>query len=100
MRITVDTNVLISSSFWYGDSDRILSKVEAKKIELVLSREIIEEFIKVLNYEEIIDKIREKNLEMKRTIEKVISLSVLVEPTEKFDIKKTMGCPACKGVDL
>ncbi len=88
MRITVDTNVLISSSFWHGDSDRILNKAENKEIDLVLSKEIIEEFIEVLNYEEILDKIREKNLEMKRTIEKIISLSTLVEPKEKFDIIK------------
>lgn len=86
MKITVDTNVLISSSFWHGDSDRILNRVENKEIELVLSKEIIEEFIKVLNYEEILNKIMEKNLEMKRTIEKIISLSILVEPKEKFDI--------------
>ena len=46
MKITVDTNVLISSSFWHGDSDRILNRVENKEIELVLSKEIIEEFIK------------------------------------------------------
>ncbi|MFH1711068.1 MAG: putative toxin-antitoxin system toxin component, PIN family [Nanoarchaeota archaeon] len=86
MKITLDTNVLISSSFWHGDSDRILSRVENKEIELVLSKEIIEEFIKVLNYKEILDKIREKNLKMKRTIEKIISLSVLVEPSEKFGV--------------
>jgi predicted nucleic acid-binding protein len=36
MKITVDTNVLISSTFWSGDSDRILEKVENKEIELIL----------------------------------------------------------------
>ena len=61
MRITVDTNVLVSSTFWYGDSDKILKKVENKEIDLILSEAIIEEFSDVLNYEDIQDKIRNKN---------------------------------------
>lgn len=49
MKITVDTNVLISATFWRGDSNRIIEKVERKEIELVLFREIIEE-LKVEEY--------------------------------------------------
>ena len=85
MKITTDTNVLISSTFWSGDSDRILEKVENKEIELVLSKEIIEEFSKVLEYKEIKDKIKDKNLEMKRTVEKIISLSTIIVPSLKFN---------------
>lgn len=88
MRITVDTNVLISATFWNGDSNRIIKKVEQKEIELVLSEDIIKEFSEVLNYKEIQDKIRNKNLEMKRTVAKIISLSALVEPTERFNVVK------------
>jgi len=29
MKITADTNVLISSTFWRGDSDKILDRVES-----------------------------------------------------------------------
>ena len=50
MRITVDTNFLISATFWNGDSDKIIKKVEMKDAELVLSSEIIDEFSKVLGY--------------------------------------------------
>jgi len=85
MKITTDTNVLISSTFWSGDSNKILEKAENKEIELILSKEIIEEFSEVLEYKEIKDKIKNKNLEMKRTIEKIISLSTLVEPKIKFN---------------
>ena len=35
MKITIDTNVLISSTFWRGDSDKIIEKVEAKELELI-----------------------------------------------------------------
>ena len=37
IRITVDTNVLVSATFWYGASYRIIELVEQGKVELVLS---------------------------------------------------------------
>ena len=88
MKITLDTNVLISATFWHGDSDKIIEKVESKEIELVLSKEIIEEFAKVLKYKEIQEKIKNKNLEMRRTVEKIVSISKIVEPAEKLKIVK------------
>lgn len=88
MRITVDTNILISATFWYGASDKIISQVESKKIELVLSEEIIKEYTNVLEYKEIQDKIKNKKLEMKRTIKKIISIATMIVPKEKLDIIK------------
>ncbi|MFH1209698.1 MAG: putative toxin-antitoxin system toxin component, PIN family [archaeon] len=88
MRITVDTNILISATFWKGNSFRIIEKVENKELELVLSKDIIKEFIGVLNYEEIQDKIKDKNLEMQKTVEDIISISIVIEPQQKFDIIK------------
>lgn len=55
MRITLDTNVLISATFWDGCSDKIIRKVENKEVELILSEEIIKEFSEVLDYKEIQD---------------------------------------------
>lgn len=86
IRIVADTNVLISSTFWDGDSNKIIEKVEKKELELLMSKEILEEFSNVLSYKEIQDKIKNKNLEMKRTIEKIALISVFVEPQEKFKI--------------
>jgi len=86
MKIVLDTNVLISATFWSGDSNRILEKVERREVELLLSKEIIEEFKEVLGYAEIQDKIKDKNLEMKRTVEKVVSMSTIVEPHQKFKV--------------
>ena len=88
MKVTVDTTVLISATFWYGASDKIIAKVERKEIQLMLSRDIIKEYAKVLDYKEIKDKILNKNLEMKRSINKIISLSTIVEPIEKLNIVK------------
>ena len=48
MRVVLDTNVLISATFWNGDSNRILHKVEHKEIEMVMSQETLAEFVRVL----------------------------------------------------
>lgn len=88
MKITIDTNILVSSTFWSGDSDRILDKAEKREIELVLSEDIISEFLKVLDYEEIQSKIQNKNLEMRRSIEKIASISTIVEPKQKLYVIK------------
>lgn len=84
MKIVVDTNVLISATFWAGDSNRVIEKIEHKELELIISPSLLEEFRNVLGYKEIQDKIRTKNLEMKRTIEKIASISTIVEPQLHF----------------
>ena len=88
MKLTTDTNILISSTFCDGASNKILEKIENNELELILSKDIINEFSKVLGYEEIKNKIKNKNLEMKRTVEKIISISTIVEPKEKINIIK------------
>lgn len=88
MRITVDTNILVSSTFWNGPSNKIIEKAEKKEIELVLSEEIIQEFVNVLNYKEIQDKIRNKGLDMNRTAEKIVAISEIVDLKIKLKIVK------------
>jgi uncharacterized protein len=88
MRIVVDTNVLISGTFWTGDSFKILEKVERREITLILSEEIIEEYNRVLNYPEILDKIKDKSLEAKFVLEELIQMSTIVEPKEKIKVMK------------
>lgn len=89
MRIVADTNVLISATFWKGDSFKIIEKVEAKEIELILSEAILEEYSKVLDYEEIQQKVKKNNLDTKFVLEEFISMAIIVEPKKKFDVVKT-----------
>ena len=58
IRITLDINVLISATFWDGASKKIIDKVENKELILVLSEPILEEYFRVLNYDEIQQKIK------------------------------------------
>lgn len=85
MKVTLDTNVLISGSLWRGDSYRILSLVEQGKLELVLSESIINEYLEVLQYEEIQEKIAAKKLTLLEAAEKVIKEATLVTPTVRFN---------------
>ncbi len=83
-RITVDTNVLISATFWNGASSKILQLVEDKKCILILSAPILEEFAEVLEYDEIKRKVLSKNLEMKMALQKIVTIATIVEPNEKI----------------
>ncbi|MFH1290930.1 MAG: putative toxin-antitoxin system toxin component, PIN family [Nanoarchaeota archaeon] len=88
MKVTLDTNILLSATFWEGDPFKIIEKIEDGEIELVLSEEIIEEFSEVLEYKEIQDKIISKNLEIKWAVEEIVALSKIVDPQRKINIVK------------
>ncbi|MBI2652155.1 putative toxin-antitoxin system toxin component, PIN family [Candidatus Woesearchaeota archaeon] len=86
MKITADTNILISATFWYGDSFKIIKLVERKIINLILSKNIIQEYSEVLKYDELQSKIKNKNLYTRYTLQKIISFSEIIEPKEKVNI--------------
>jgi len=86
MKITVDTNILISATFWNGPSQRIITKVEDKEVTLILSNDIIEEYTEVLKYKDIQKKIIIKGLIQKHTVEKLISISTIIKPTIKINM--------------
>lgn len=88
MRIVVDTNVLVSATFWEGDSFRILEMAEKSEIDIILSKEILKEYIDVLGYKEIKDKVGKKNLNVRYAIEKIISMCKFVEPITKINLIK------------
>ena len=86
MKVTLDTNTLISATFWQGNSLKIIDMIENNEIELILSKSIIKEFFGVLHYDEIKEKIRAKNLEMKRIVAKIVAISSIVEPRQKINM--------------
>ena len=88
IKVTLDTNVLISATFWTGDSFKIVDKIDKKKIICILSKEILLEYNKIMNSDEMIEKIKEKDLIISRVIQKMIINSKIVEPITKLDIIK------------
>ena len=86
IRVTVDTNVLVSATFWHGASARIFDKIENKEIVLVLSEEILEEYYRVLEYDEIKEKIRDRQLEMKESVLKIRAIAEIINVTSRVTV--------------
>ena len=80
MKITTDTNILVSATFWRGDPNKIINIIEKGEIELILSEEIIEEYNDVINRDEIMDKIEKKNLILNKSVQKIIKDSIIIKP--------------------
>ena len=97
MRVTVDTNILVSGTFWSGSSFRILELTDDRKILLVLSPEILEEYV--------IEKVEQKELMTSQLSQKVIVNSIIAQPLLKFnacedpDDNKILECAVAGGVD-
>ena len=88
MKVVLDTNVLVSGTFWTGKSFEIIKLLELKGLGLILSKELIDEYNETINSEEIIDKIENKNLIVNEIIKKIISEAEIVEPSQKFEVVK------------
>ncbi|MFA5993230.1 MAG: putative toxin-antitoxin system toxin component, PIN family [Candidatus Pacearchaeota archaeon] len=88
MRVVLDTNVLVSGTFWTGVSFKILKMIDSGKFSLILSPEIINEYYETINFDEIIEKVNMKNLIANEIVQKVISNSMIVKSLQKLDIVK------------
>jgi putative PIN family toxin of toxin-antitoxin system len=53
MRVVLDTNVLISAFLWNGKPAEVIRQVEAGKVKMYLSPEILEEIEGVLEREKL-----------------------------------------------
>ena len=88
IKITLDINVLVSGTYWTGESYKILNLVDNGEICNILSHEIIADFVESCNSEELMDKIEKNKLTASRTVEKITSMSVFVHPKEKLTVVK------------
>jgi uncharacterized protein len=85
MRIVVDTNILISGTYWTGNSYKILKKVDEKEIELCISKEIVEEYHETLKSDYITDKVIRKSLSTNEVAIKIINNAVFIVPSSKIN---------------
>lgn len=54
MRVVLDTNVLVSGTFWEGASFRVLQLADQGVLTWVVSKPILEEYLRVLHSGEIV----------------------------------------------
>ena len=88
MKVVLDTNVLVSGTFWTGYSFEIIRRIDLKEAILILSKDLIDEYEETINSEEIIEKIENKNLIINGIIRRVIRDATIVLPENKFDVVK------------
>jgi putative PIN family toxin of toxin-antitoxin system len=85
MKVVLDTNILVSGTFWTGDSYKILKKIDEKELELFISKEISEEYYETLNSDYITDKTIRKNLSVNEIVVKIINNAIFIVPSQKFN---------------
>jgi putative PIN family toxin of toxin-antitoxin system len=86
-RIVMDTNVLISGTFWTSPSFHILQNINTGKIVLIVSPAILREYDDVLHRDEILDKTAYSR-ERAQAAAKIVAKAMLVEPAERIKAVK------------
>ena len=84
MRITADTNFFISATQWDNSvANKLLVKLLEKDVKIFTTKEILDEFVKVLQRD-----FNYNKEEISKILEKVLVFVFLVEPTEKINVIK------------
>ncbi len=84
MRITADTNFLISATQWnYSVAHKLLKRLIKEDIEIFSTKEILEEFSDIL-----IRDFRYTSEEAENILQTIMQALTLVEPQRKIDIVK------------
>lgn len=84
MKITLDTNFLISATQWdYSVAHKLLKQLIEKDIKLFTTKEILEEFSIVLKKD-----FKYEQMEINRILDVVNTFTMIIEPKEKLDVIK------------
>ncbi len=79
MKITVDTNILISATFWLGNPHKIIKKVEERALDLVLSTDILREFEEIMRQDKFQLKLKNADITINEVVGKYMEISELVD---------------------
>ena len=86
MRLVLDTNIIVSAFFWEGNEAELLRRIEEGKAIIYTTREILKEIEDVIKRQKFEDIIRKTNTTADEIMQKMISLSHIVVPTNKVHI--------------
>ncbi|MEK6932890.1 MAG: putative toxin-antitoxin system toxin component, PIN family [Nanoarchaeota archaeon] len=84
MKVVLDTNIFISGIFWKGNPNKIINLWKEDSLILFTSKEIIDEFIEVMED----FKIKMPPSIINEWVDLIIKKSILVQPKEKFNLIK------------
>ncbi len=83
LRVVLDTNVLVSGTFWSGQSSHIIKLVEQGKLVLIVSKAILREYDEIIHSEEIRQKVKH-HTERAQAALKLAQFGTFVEPKERI----------------
>ena len=84
MKITVDTNFLISATQWdYSVAHKLLKKFILSDVKIFTTQDILDETVEVLERDFEYSKKEAENI-----IEKILHFAKLIEPKQKVDVIK------------
>ncbi len=88
-KVVLDTNVWLSALFWNGEARKIIFLAENKKVKIIVSQEIMEEIVNVLNREAKFQRfLKEKDENIEDLIRTILHISELVSTKTKLRIVK------------
>lgn len=88
MKITLDTNTVVSGIFWKGNPHKILNFVANGELENITSQEIFDEHEDVCFRDEILDKTSKDISDIRDSLDELKTHSKFVKPKRKFEIVK------------
>lgn len=89
MKVVFDTNIWLSGIFWKGEASKVIESCINKKIEIIITNEILTEIIEVLNKELKFQKfIENRKQSVEDLIRTILSFSTLIKTTSKINLIK------------
>ena len=88
IKIVCDINVLVSATYWSGQSNKILAMADKGNVTNILSHDIMTDYAETCNDDELMDKVERKKLNPLLTSQKITAMSILVHPKEKLKVIK------------
>ena len=82
MRIVLDTNVIIAGFFWQGSAKTIFAAIEDDEFELCLTRNILDEVKRVLQYPKFERHIRRAGIGPEKLLDGLLAHSLMFEDVE------------------
>ncbi len=84
MRVVLDTNVLVSALIGKGKPAKFFRNVLQKRIELLTSKPILDEFVEVIARPKFLDYVGES--EVKGFLQLIVDVSAVVDVRSKFNV--------------
>jgi len=89
MKVVFDTNIWLSGIFWKGEASKVIESCINKKIEIIITNEILTEIIEVLNKELKFQRfIENRKQSVEDLITTILSFSTLIKTTSKINLIK------------